>query len=107
MTSRVLRKAAVAASGALLLGGLAVAPAVAAPSSDVSTVASAHGCDKKGRNLTNGWGQCTGRGTYYWHVEVDCTLGGWGSSSTQAGRGKTYAYCNWGNVQTVKIILES
>ncbi|MEU5214152.1 hypothetical protein [Streptomyces sp. NPDC020742] len=106
MTSRVLRKAAVSASGALLLGGLAVAPALAAPSSGVSTVASDHGCSK-GRNLTNGWGQCTGRGTYYWHVEVDCTLGGWGSSSTQAGRGKTYAYCNWGDVETVKIITES
>ncbi|MFE1171919.1 hypothetical protein [Streptomyces sp. NPDC058773] len=40
-------------------------------------------------------------------MEVDCTLGGWGSSGTQAGRGKTYAYCNWGNVETVKIITES
>lgn len=105
MTSKFLRKAALVASGAALMGGLAVAPAVAAPTGGQSAAASPYGC-YTGRNLTNGWGKCTASGSYLWYVELDCTLGGFGESSTVSGPTKVYAYCSWGDVESVHIVIE-
>ncbi|GAA2815870.1 hypothetical protein [Kitasatospora aburaviensis] len=85
---------------ALLLGGVS-APAQAA-THDGASSAFGPSCTK-GKNLTNGWGQCTTAGKYKWRVNVDCTLGGWGSSSIVTGPTRTNAYCNWGNVEYVSI----
>lgn len=57
-----------------------------------------------GKNLTNGWGECTTKGTYKWRVRVWCTLGGSGESSVVQGRTRTNAYCSWGNVEQVEIV---
>jgi hypothetical protein len=84
---------------ALVLGGLS-APAQAVGQDGASSALPQ--CDK-GRNLTNGWGQCRTPGNYKWRVNVDCTLGGWGSSSVVTGATRTNAYCNWGNVEYVSI----
>ncbi|GAA1343583.1 hypothetical protein GCM10009647_087700 [Streptomyces sanglieri] len=96
-------RAAVAGLGigaALALGGVS-APAQAAPQDGASS-ALAPSCTK-GKNLTNGWGQCTTAGTYKWRVRVYCTLGGSGTSSIVTGPTRTNAYCSWGNVESVSI----
>jgi len=85
---------------ALVLAGVSV-PAQAAAHDGVSS-ALGPSC-RTGKNLTNGWGQCTTAGNYKWRVNVDCTLGGWGSSSIVTGPTRTNAYCNWGNVEFVSI----
>ncbi|MEU6484234.1 hypothetical protein [Streptomyces sp. NPDC046887] len=85
---------------ALILGGVS-APAQAA-GLDGAPSALGPSCTK-GKNLTNGWGKCTTAGSYKWRVNVDCTLGGWGSSSIVTGPTRTNAYCNWGNVEQVTI----
>ena len=87
---------------ALVLAGVS-APAQAAAHDAVPSVL---GPDcYKGKNLTNGWGECRTRGNYKWRVNVDCTLGGSGSSSIVTGKNRTNAYCNWGNVEQVSIEL--
>ncbi|WP_149030532.1 MULTISPECIES: hypothetical protein [Kitasatospora] len=96
-------RAAVAGLGmgaVLALGGVAVpAQAVAR---DAVPSALGPSC-KAGKNLTNGWGQCTTSGSYKWRVRVYCTLGGSGTSSVVTGATRTNAYCGWGNVESVSI----
>ncbi|AOT62497.1 MULTISPECIES: hypothetical protein [Streptomyces] len=83
---------------ALALGGVS-APAAA---HDGAVSALGPSCTT-GKNLTNGWGKCTTAGKYKWRVNVDCTLGGSGSSSIVTGPTRTNAYCSWGNVERVSI----
>ncbi|MFE5488887.1 hypothetical protein ACFQ8S_09665 [Streptomyces virginiae] len=105
MASNSVRRAALALSAAALLGGLSVVPAGTASAASAQSDASvaAPTCSK-GKNQTNGWGQCRGSGSYLWKVRVWCTFGGSGESSPVSGAGKTYAYCSWGNVNDVEIV---
>ncbi|GAA3028827.1 hypothetical protein [Actinokineospora globicatena] len=102
----VLISAMVAGAAFLGVSGTAVAAPTTAGTS--VTTASTDGFGPsctKGKNLTNGWGQCTTKGSYKWRVRVWCTLGGSGESSVVQGATRTNAYCSWGNVEQVELVF--
>lgn len=55
----------------------------------------------KSKGQTWGKAACTGSGL--WDVTVWCSLGASSTSSTMSGTGTAYAYCPWGNAQSVTV----
>jgi hypothetical protein len=55
------------------------------------------------KSMGQTWGKASCSGTGLWDVTVWCSLGAHSTSSTMSGTGTVYAYCPWGNAQSVSV----